>query len=96
MTDNASRAAEAAPKILGVEMRQDGRGGWSADFGALTFSLEAAPGDGRFRVVVDYIGATSRMRQALGPFSLVNCARHIERELLAIRDAIPAKETDGG
>ena len=84
---------EEAPRVLGVEMQPTNNWGWSVTFGALTFEIGQSLKKDRFFVAVDWVGATSRMRQTLGPFVMTNCVRHIERELLAIRAAIPAAST---
>lgn len=85
MTDNVSRAAEAAPKILGVEMRRSAVNGWQVCFGGLSISIAGAAYSDRYSV-------TCGAQLVSMSMALPEAIAAIELELLAIRDAIPARE----
>lgn len=91
--DNVSRAAEAAPKILGVSMTATPNPlHWRMPLGnELRVWLTGGYGDGPrswcAKIGDEWVAVHAEKEEAIAA---------IERELLAIRDAIPQKETDRG
>lgn len=88
MTDNTVREA---PRVLGVEMRVRMAGAcpsWSCCFGILYVSITENGGTAERPLCEARVGSKTVAMNALS----VDCIATIEREILTIRDAIPAPE----
>jgi hypothetical protein len=91
---------EEAPRVLGVEMTraESNREAWFVDFGVLRFEMTLAVIQERglnrqYLLRMTHVSRADHQDLNLGTWALANCIRYIERELLAIRAAIPAAST---
>lgn len=79
-----------APKVLGVEMCEPYEGCFTVRFGHLTASVSVQPFNS-----CEWVGRVAGSCVHLGG-TLPDCIAAIERELLAIKSAIPDGPTTGG